>query len=94
MEIKYKRGVTMDITTVSQLIGSLGFPIAACCAMGWYCIRSQNQIKEINKQHSEEIKEINEKHSADIQKMTEAVNNNTVALQTLCERLRTNKYDD
>lgn len=93
MEIKYKRGVTMDITTVSQLIGSLGFPIAACCAMGWYCIRSQNQIKEINEQHREEIKEINEKHSADIQKMTEAVNNNTVALQTLCERLRNDDHE-
>ena len=88
MEIKNKRGVTVDISTVSQLIGSLGFPIAACYAMGWYCIRSQNQIKEINEQHREEIKEINEKHSADIQKMTEAVNNNTAALQTLCERLR------
>lgn len=83
----------MDITTVSQLIGSLGFPIAACCAMGWYCIRSQNQIKEINEQHREEIKEINEKHSADIQKMTDAVNNNTVALQTLCERLRNDDHE-
>lgn len=93
MEVKYKRGVTMDITTVSQLIGSLGFPIAACCAMGWYCIRSQNQIKEINEQHREEIKEINEKHSTDIQKMTEAVNNNTVALQTLCERLRNDNHE-
>lgn len=93
MEIKYKRGVTMDIATVSQLIGSLGFPIAACCAMGWYCIRSQNQIKDINEQHREEIKEINEKHSADIQKMTEAVNNNTVALQTLCERLRNDDHE-
>lgn len=83
----------MDIATVSQLIGSLGFPIAACCAMGWYCIRSQNQIKEINEQHREEIKEINEKHSADIQKMTEAVNNNTIALQTLCERLRNDDHE-
>ena len=93
MEIKNKRGVTMDISTVSQLIGSLGFPIAACCAMGWYCIRSQNQIKEINEHHREEIKEINEKHSSDIQKMTEAVNNNTVALQTLCERLRSDEHE-
>lgn len=83
----------MDIATVSQLIGSLGFPIAACCAMGWYCIRSQNQIKDINEQHREEIKEINERHSADIQKMTEAVNNNTVALQTLCERLRNDDHE-
>ena len=83
----------MDIATVSQVIGSLGFPIVACCAMGCYCIRSQNQIKEINEQHREEIKEINEKHSSDIQKMTEAVNNNTVALQTLCERLRNDDHE-
>ena len=77
----------MDITTITQLIGSLGFPIAACCAMGWYCIRSQNQIQKINEQHTEEVKELNEKHSEDIQKMTEAVNNNTIALKSLCNKL-------
>lgn len=77
----------MDFNVITQLIGSLGFPIAACCAMGWYCIRSQNQIKEINDQHREEIKEINAKHSEDIAKMTEAVNNNTVALKSLCAKL-------
>lgn len=25
----------MDLNTVSQLVGSVGFPIAACCVM-WY----------------------------------------------------------
>lgn len=23
-------------TTVAELIGSMGFPIVACCAMGWF----------------------------------------------------------
>ena len=77
----------MDINVITQLIGSLGFPIAACCAMGWYCIRSQNQIKEINENHSAEIKALNEKHSEDIKAMTEAVNNNTIALNSLCAKL-------
>lgn len=27
----------MDITTISQLIGSLGFPVVACIAMFWLC---------------------------------------------------------
>lgn len=77
----------MDITTITQLIGSLGFPIAACCAMGYYCIRSQNQIQLINEQHTAEVKELNSKHSEDIQKMIEAVNNNTIALHSLCAKL-------
>ena len=25
----------MDITQIAQLIGSLGFPIVACCYMAW-----------------------------------------------------------
>lgn len=81
----------MDFNVVTQLIGSLGFPIAACCAMGWYCIRSQNQIKEINDQHRAEITEINNRHSEDIQKMTEAINNNTIALNELCAHIEVSK---
>ena len=27
----------MDITTISQLIGSLGFPVVACIALFWLC---------------------------------------------------------
>lgn len=28
---------TLDITTISQLIGSLGFPVVACIALFWLC---------------------------------------------------------
>lgn len=77
----------MDFTLITQLIGSLGFPIAACCAMGYYCIKTQDEIVKINELHREEIKEINLKHSEDIEKMTNALNNNTTALQTLCSKI-------
>lgn len=83
----------MDFSVITQLIGSLGFPIAACCAMGYYCIKTQNEITKINELHRDEIKEINAKHSDDIQKMTEAVNNNTIALKSLCAKLGVDSDD-
>ena len=41
----------MDITTLSQLIGSLGFPIVAC----FYMARMQERQ---NEQHSKEVEEL------------------------------------
>lgn len=67
----------MDIT---QLISNLGFPIAACFAMAYYVKyttdRYQKQIDDIRKSHEEETK-----------KLAEAVNNNTMALKLLTEKL-------
>lgn len=34
----------MEIGNVVQLIGSLGFPITACCGLFWYLIKSQTQF--------------------------------------------------
>lgn len=59
----------MDMNTVVQLIGSLGFPIAACIAMFW----------TLNKEREERI--------AEMQKFTEAINNNTLALEALKGKL-------
>lgn len=53
----------MNINTITQLIGSLGFPIVACCAMAWY-------VYKIGKQHREEV----EKLSEVIQNNTIAIN--------------------
>lgn len=52
----------MDVGVITQLIGSLGFPIACVCAMFYYW----------NKER--------EDHKTEMQAMTEALNNNTVAL--------------
>lgn len=59
----------MDMNTLVQIIGSLGFPIAACIAMFW----------TLNKEREERI--------AEMQKFTEAINNNTLALEALKGKL-------
>ena len=43
----------MDINTIGTLIGSLGFPIVACVAMGIY-------IKHLTKEHKEETDKLAE----------------------------------
>ncbi len=59
----------MDVTVLSQLIGSLGFPIAVCIALLWILVK-------ISDQHKEEMA-----------KVTEALNNNTLALTKLATKL-------
>lgn len=41
----------MDVTMVTQLIGSLGFPIVCCGALFWYLVKEKDA-------HKEEIEEI------------------------------------
>lgn len=59
----------MDVTGVSTLIGSLGFPIAACIGIGWYFVKVQTQ------------------NNATIEKLSDALNNNTIALTKLAEKI-------
>jgi hypothetical protein len=67
----------MDII---QIISTLGFPIACCLGLGWY-VKTQtdnyrNDVKDIQREHKEETKQ-----------MTDALNNNTLALQHLAEKI-------
>lgn len=64
----------MDIQVFSQLLSSVGFPIACVVAMFYYW----------NKER--------EAHKEEMDKVTEALNNNTIALTKL-EILLT-KYDE
>ena len=59
----------MDITTVTQFISTLGFPIAVCLICFWY-------INKREEQHKEEISEL-----------AKAINNNTIVMQKLVDRL-------
>lgn len=36
----------MDVNSIIQLVGSLGFPIVACGALFWRMIKSDEQHKE------------------------------------------------
>lgn len=70
--------------TWAQLISSLGFPIVACICMALY-------VKEQTKNNREDVKELNEQHSKEMNafkdEIKEALNNNTIALTKLCEKL-------
>lgn len=66
----------MDFNTLSQLVGSLGFPILASCALFY-------QIQQQNKEHKSEIKDLTE-CMANIQ---EAINGNTLVLQRVLDKL-------
>lgn len=43
----------MDVSAITQIIGSLGFPIAAAVAMFW-------QLIKVNQQHKEEMDALKE----------------------------------
>ena len=74
----------MDII---QLISSLGFPIVACVFIAiWTAKQNDNyrtDIKELQREHKEEINQV-----------TEALNNNTLVLQKLCDKLDDEKRGD
>lgn len=36
----------MDVGTVMQLVGSLGFPIVCCGALFWYLVKEKDAHKE------------------------------------------------
>lgn len=36
----------MDVTVVTQLIASLGFPIVSCGALFWYLVKEKDAHKE------------------------------------------------
>ncbi len=66
-----------DIIT---MITTVGFPIVACLLLGWF-------IKYQTDRYDEELKDVRKEHRAEVVKMTEAINNNTLALTKLCERM-------
>ena len=70
----------MDFGTLGQLITSMGFPIVACLLMGYY-------IKQQTQYYREDINSINQQHKEEMSKITEALNNNTLALQKISDAL-------
>lgn len=70
----------MDLTTLAQLVGTLGFPIVACCAMAYF-------FAKVNDNYRTDIKELQSNHKEEIAKMTEAINNNTLVIQKLVDKM-------
>lgn len=70
----------MDVNALTTLIGSVGFPIVACIAMGWY-------VKYQMDKYDKQIKDMSDEHRNEMKEVTTALNNNTMAIEKLCERI-------
>lgn len=68
----------MDVQVVIQAITTVGFPIVCCGAMAWY-------VKYITDKNREEVTKLNEQHKSEMAEVTQAINNNTIALTKLCD---------
>ena len=66
----------MDAGTIGALISSIGFPILACIYMARWVTKQMECYRE-------DIKELQQSHKEEIAKVTEALDNNTRALQEL-----------
>ena len=70
----------MDFNTVLTAIGTMGFPIVACCAIAWF-------FNKINENYRNDIKELSASHKEEVKAMTEAINSNTLVIQKVCDSL-------
>jgi hypothetical protein len=70
----------MGINEILTAIATVGFPIVACCAMAYFFSR-------VNDNYRNDIKEINAQHKSEMDAMTQAINNNTMVIQRLVDRM-------
>lgn len=64
----------------AQLVGTLGFPIVACIALGVY-------VKYLTDKYLNAISVMQQEHKAEIAKVTDALNNNTMIVQRLYDKM-------
>lgn len=68
---------------IATLVTTLGFPIVCCGALAWF-------VKYQTDCNNKAVKDMRQEHQEEVAKMTEAINNNTLALQKLCDKFDTN----
>lgn len=70
----------MTWDAIMQLIGNGLFPVVACIALAWY-------FSKVNDNYRQDIKEMQATHNEETKALTDAVNNNTLVIQKLVDKL-------
>lgn len=70
----------MDIKGISDVISTVGFPIVCFLLCGWY-------VKYREDKNDEKYDKLNNQHDDEMKQIVAALNNNTVALQKLADKL-------
>lgn len=71
---------------IMTVINTLGLPTVVAIVSMWY-------VKYREDKNDERIDKINELHKQEMLDITEAVNNNTLALQRICDTFEQKKED-
>lgn len=74
----------MDLSTIGTLISTVGFPIV-CFLLCCYYMKYREDVND------KKFEQMTQAHLEETQKMVEAVNNNTLAIQKLTDKLEANK---
>ena len=61
------------MTTIMQVVGSLGFPIVMCILL-------YNHLNEVQKQHADDLKAEREQHRSEINELKDVINDLKVTL--------------
>lgn len=70
----------MDVQSISDIISTVGFPIVCFIMCGWY-------VKYREDKNDEKLDKLNTMHDEESRQMISALNNNTLALQKLTDKL-------
>lgn len=70
----------MSVADITTIITTVGFPIVMCGAMAWY-------VKYSTDESNKRIDALNENHKAEVTSIKDALNNNTLVLQKLIDKL-------
>lgn len=73
-----KKGGNIMTNEIITLINSLGLPTVVACASMWY-------VKYREDKNDQKIEKMTEEHKEEMTDITNALNNNTLALQRICD---------
>ena len=74
------------MTEIMNAITTVGCPIVSCIAIAWYA-------KDTNYNYRNDMKESNAQHRDEMSQLSQALQNNTLALQKLCTMLEKEEKD-
>jgi hypothetical protein len=70
-----------------QLISSLGVPVVAMLGLAWYIVKKDKESRERDSEFEKMIMQIMETHKSEIKELQDVINNNTLVLTKVYERL-------
>ena len=74
----------MDWQSIFTAINSVGFPSVCCCVLAYFFVQTTNNYRN-------DLKEQNNMHKEENAKLVDAINNNTLVVQKLIDKLDSEK---